>query len=222
MRSVTYRLVKGREVFHVYPAAEGAGNGHGSRVRLLGSAAARIGQFDQVSGAAVEAYARLVRRSANTARRVDTANLLRRKHVRSVLDILLKANGPTSRSALLSQLALKEANLTRIVAPLLDLALVEREVNGREAAYRLTERGRVLVANRDTADYVDRLRVAQEFPLTRTCMVKPANSKSEGEAPNWTLQERQKVKTTVTKDAPYQSFANSRRHLVTEQRTVEA
>jgi DNA-binding MarR family transcriptional regulator len=71
---------------------------------------------------------------------------LSRKHVREIMLFCHHLGGRARRSELLIAVRLKEANLTRIMAPVIDCGWFHREVEGREVRYRLTEKGREVAA----------------------------------------------------------------------------
>lgn len=111
-------------------------------LELILSAGARVNEGDAIGGAALKTFGRLVRRSLDHAAKIDPAAVVARKHAKEILRALSTANGASSRAALRARLGLKEANLTRVMAPLIDLGLVTRQIEGREVSYGLTDEGR--------------------------------------------------------------------------------
>lgn len=97
-------------------------------------------------GVKLEGFMELLRASVAQAVLEENSKPLERKHASAILAHAMACGGRIRRSDLLKALQFKPANLTRVMAPLLDQGFIAREVMGREVDYRLTEKGRVLLA----------------------------------------------------------------------------
>ena len=89
----------------------------------------------------LEGYVDLLHTSVMVAATSETRSPLERKHVRTILLNLAGAGGRMRRTELRDQVGLKEANLSRVMAPLQDMGWIARQLDGREANYKLTESG---------------------------------------------------------------------------------
>jgi len=67
---------------------------------------------------------------------------LERKHVRSIMQALLRSDGTMRKRDLQEETGLKEANLARVMAPLRDAGWVTRQMDGKAAIYSLSDAGR--------------------------------------------------------------------------------
>ena len=92
--------------------------------------------------AKIELLAELIHDSLAVADIASLEDLLHRKHVAPVLAALAEREGGwVSRSDLMQELGLKPANMTRLMALLLDVGWIEQALHGREAAYRASVEG---------------------------------------------------------------------------------
>lgn len=90
----------------------------------------------------LDGFAELLQASIMLASVSHRRDLMTRKHVREMLSTIYGAGGRLPRQSLVQSLGLKDANLTRVAAPLHDEGWIQREVVGREVFYRLTEKGK--------------------------------------------------------------------------------
>ncbi len=92
--------------------------------------------------AKIELLTELLHESLAVAELASPEDLLRRKHVASILTLLRRCEGEwVERVQLMGELDLRPANMTRLMTLLLDVGWVEQAINGREAAYRISAEG---------------------------------------------------------------------------------
>lgn len=111
-------------------------------IDLFGRVAAYLENQWGALATKLEAYVELLQASVMVAGAAATSDPLKRKHVRTILSLVYRSGGKLRRQQLLEGVGLKDANLSNIIAPLRDRGWIQREMDGREAIYRLTERGR--------------------------------------------------------------------------------
>ncbi len=116
--------------------------------RLILDIAARAGQGGGADTSAtlaerLRALSDIIRVSIGLQTRPDKARLLTRAHVPAILEALDERQpDAVARDDLLEAVALKTANLSRILTLLTLEGLVERQADGRKARYRITGEGR--------------------------------------------------------------------------------
>lgn len=71
-----------------------------------------------------------------------TGELLGRKHVRSVLEVLLRHQGTATRAMVAERVGLRDANMSRILANLASAGWIRRRSEGREVVVSLTQEGK--------------------------------------------------------------------------------
>jgi predicted transcriptional regulator len=113
---------------------------------LIATVAAHLEGNWEALARKLEAFVELLQPSIMLASLHATDDHLRRKHVRAVLLYAAAASGQIRKRALMAHVGLAEANVTRIMAPLIDCGWFERDFEGREVSYRLTDRGRKVAA----------------------------------------------------------------------------
>lgn len=67
--------------------------------------------------------------------------LLGRKHVRTVLEVLLRHHGTAPREVIAEKVGLRDANMSRVLANLASAGWIKRRSEGREVVVSLTEEG---------------------------------------------------------------------------------
>jgi DNA-binding MarR family transcriptional regulator len=118
-------------------------------MELIGRVGANIREFSPNNAIKLEGFLELLYASVMTAAAATQRNPLDRKHVRDALVSIRQSGGRMRRADLLEMMALKKANLSRVMTPLQDDGYVAREVQGREIFYGLTLKGVEAVANVD-------------------------------------------------------------------------
>lgn len=108
---------------------------------LLSRASTRIESHSRDLAVKLEGFMELLHASIMTAGAGAQRNPLEKKHAKQVLRIIYRGGGRVRRKRLMTTLALKAPNLSRVMTPLLDDGFVMREVEGREVFYRLTMKG---------------------------------------------------------------------------------
>lgn len=89
----------------------------------------------------------LISESIAVAETVSTEQVLKREHVCAVLALLLSSPaGKLDRTDIGGRLALKQANLTRVLNLMCLAGLIERQPKGREAVFQLTHLGQAEAA----------------------------------------------------------------------------
>lgn len=92
--------------------------------------------------AKIELLSELIHESVAVTELADPQDLLRRKHVARILDALAAREGAwVQRTALMESLDIRPANMTRLMALLLDMGWTEQLVDGREMRYRAAAEG---------------------------------------------------------------------------------
>lgn len=91
----------------------------------------------------LEVLADLLHESLAVSELASPNELMRRKHVLPILSSVASRRGAwVERAQLMGELALKPANMTRLMSLLVDMGWIEQEtINGREAAYRISAEG---------------------------------------------------------------------------------
>ena len=110
--------------------------------QLIATVAAHFERRGSPLAAKVETLAEIIHPSIMLATADTLFDALRLKHVRAILKLVANSRGSISRRDLMAETKLKEANLTRVMGPLIDQGWFQRESYGREVIYRLTELGR--------------------------------------------------------------------------------
>jgi predicted transcriptional regulator len=94
----------------------------------------------------------LIHTSVNVSEILQPAEILRRLHARTVLEMLQEAAPrPVAKSVIARRLKLLPANLTRIVNMLAGARLLERTVYGKQARFAITREGIAAMADFDLA-----------------------------------------------------------------------
>lgn len=70
------------------------------------------------------------------------SELLARKHVRTVLEVLLAHQGTVTRAKIAERVGLRDANMSRVLANLASAGWIKRRTEGREVVVSLTEEGK--------------------------------------------------------------------------------
>lgn len=99
-------------------------------------------QFEGLPATKIEAYLELLQMASARGEADAGVDLLKGKHARAVLATLRAAGGRMMKTEMLGRLGLKQANLTYVMAPLLDGGLVASEQVGKHRVYILTAEGR--------------------------------------------------------------------------------
>ena len=115
-------------------------------VALMGTVVSLLERRESPLAAKLEAFVELLQPSLDMAALQREEDPLRRKHVRDILVHFHEQRGTVRKRDLMAHLALAEANVTRIMGPLIDRGWFQRIVEGRVVIYRLTEAGRVQAA----------------------------------------------------------------------------
>ena len=103
--------------------------------------------------AKLELLAELIHESIAVAELARPDDLVRRKHVVSILTALANEGGEwIGRGDLMRDLRLKPANMTRLMTLLLDVGWVEQAIVGREATYRASAEGTARTRTATRAD----------------------------------------------------------------------
>lgn len=105
----------------------------------------------------IEAYLELLQMSSARADAEEALDPLRGRHALAVMRCLHLAGRGVHKSELMSELRLKQANLSHVMSPLVDAGLVHSGMVGKHRVYRLTPSGRQLAEERMPA-----LRLASE------------------------------------------------------------
>lgn len=92
--------------------------------------------------ARIDVLVELLHESIAVADAANPEDLLKRKHVQSILVVLRRHEEDwLDRSVLMEELGLKPANTTRLMGQLVEAGWAEQAINGREALYRLSAEG---------------------------------------------------------------------------------
>ncbi|MGB3740269.1 MAG: helix-turn-helix domain-containing protein [Pontixanthobacter sp.] len=105
-------------------------------------------QVDERLSAKLDAYLELLQMAAARAEADESLDPMRGKHALSAMRCLHVAGGTMSKATLMKQLGVKQANLSYVMSPLTDAALVRAESRGKERVYVLTDEGRRRVEQR--------------------------------------------------------------------------
>lgn len=111
-------------------------------IDIIGRVSSHLSDRWNVLAIKLDGFAELLQASIMLASAPQRRDLMSRKHVREMLSTIYIANGRLKRQTLVQLLGLKDANLTRVAAPLQDEGWIQREVVGRDVFYRLTEKGK--------------------------------------------------------------------------------
>lgn len=104
-------------------------------------------------GERLKAFADLVAEQIRAAEAARPEELTRRAHVAEVLSALAGAPGEhLEREAIKEKSGLKDANLSRLLTLLAANGLVERHARGRNASFRITQRGLAATRHRQEVD----------------------------------------------------------------------
>jgi DNA-binding MarR family transcriptional regulator len=99
-----------------------------------------VNRFEALA-ARIEVLAELLHESLSVAELAAPEDLIRRKHVAPILKALTSEGDWIDRGDLMEALALKPANMTRLMTLLVDMGWAEQEIHGREARYRISAEG---------------------------------------------------------------------------------
>lgn len=113
---------------------------------LVNRVKASIRGKDAVAAEWLVPLADLLRESISFAETSPAREMTRRPNMRRVLDLLHAEGGYVERQAMLSSLGLGSSNLTNILRQLQLHNLIERQGNGKHAAFRLTPFGATMVS----------------------------------------------------------------------------
>lgn len=105
-------------------------------------------QVDERLSAKLDAYLELLQMAAARAEADESLDPMRGKHALSAMRCLHLAGGTMTKATLMEQLEIKQANLSYVMAPMVDAALVRAELRGKERVYVLTDEGRRRVEER--------------------------------------------------------------------------
>lgn len=94
----------------------------------------------------------LVSRTHRFSEAQPIEDILARKHVREILLLVKQSETPVDRETLRRQLAIGEANLSRVLSVLVGARLLRRKLFGREAHFWLSDSGRSAAARVTGAD----------------------------------------------------------------------
>lgn len=72
----------------------------------------------------------------------SSAELLTRKHVRAVLEVLLANHGTATRATISARLGLRDANMSRVLSNMASAGWIKRRPDGREVIVSLTDEGK--------------------------------------------------------------------------------
>lgn len=114
---------------------------------LIGMVAAAMEDKARPLAAKLEAFLELLHASMARHALDRQTDPLSRKHVREIVRLLYQYGDGLLKQELMRRTNLREANLTRIMGPLIDRGWIKREVRGREVRYRLAEAGRQVAIN---------------------------------------------------------------------------
>lgn len=137
---------------------------------LLESIEGRLASKHREQAYRIQVLYELVSESIAVAETVSADQVLEREHVRAILALLRNSgNGELERAAIGERLALKQANLTRVLNLMSLAGLIERQPRGREAIFRLTAFGQTEAAKLPTnlANESPTQRLDQELHLRR-------------------------------------------------------
>lgn len=109
---------------------------------LIGVIATRFEDQFQSLSHKLDGFLELLHPSITLSAVQKNDNPLRRKHVSEILRVVFHAGGRLSKQKVMNATKLREANVTRVMGPLIDRGWFHREADGRDVNYRLTERGR--------------------------------------------------------------------------------
>lgn len=108
---------------------------------VIKRAQVRTKGFDRIA-AQLQVLLDLVHESIVVAIRRPVSDVLKRRNAKAILVLLRDApEGRLTKQALMIQLGLKDANLSRLMNVLAGAGLVERTIDGREAQFRLSREG---------------------------------------------------------------------------------
>lgn len=91
----------------------------------------------------LQAICDLVDQSIQFSAEVRPDRMLGRRHIPELLLFLSRARSHVDRSQIQRELKLSDSNLSRLLSELVGVGWLERVSKGREAGFRLTERGRI-------------------------------------------------------------------------------
>lgn len=108
---------------------------------LFSRASSRIEVHSRDLATKLEGFMELLQASIMTASAGTGRDALQRKHAKDVLRKIYRSGGRMRKASIMQSLTMKGPNLSRVMAPLQDDGFVVREIEGRDAFYRLTMKG---------------------------------------------------------------------------------
>ncbi len=114
---------------------------------MLRRTSAALTEKDPAYSERFRAFYDLIQTSISTSKAMSAQEVMRREHVKEILQLLYNADGrPIEKTVIAGRLNLKPSNLTRILNMMADARLVERTSYGKQAQFGLTREGMATVS----------------------------------------------------------------------------